>query len=263
MAVGLGALESNPTGARNVAAGNDAMASNTTGRFNTVIGDAAGGNSSTGERNTLVGRLADLGSGDLTNATALGANAQVDVPNALVLGSINGVNGATSDVNVGIGTTTPGARLDIATQAGGSDIRLTTADGNPDIVTRASEGTLAAPVASGNSAVLFTLRGQGYNGTNFEYGALIAARTTQAWNATANGTRLEFAHDGEQSPTPRRTRVIIARRPGAHQHRRPGRSAARSPAHVRVWQLRAQQRRHADRRHVRGRTRASSATSTP
>jgi hypothetical protein len=43
----------------------------------------------------------------LNNATAIGAQSQVAASDALVLGSINGVNGATSNVNVGIGTTTP------------------------------------------------------------------------------------------------------------------------------------------------------------
>jgi hypothetical protein len=38
----------------------------------------------------------------LTNATAIGANAVVSANNALVLGSINGVNGATASTNVGI-----------------------------------------------------------------------------------------------------------------------------------------------------------------
>ena len=48
---------------------------------------------------------------DLTNATAIGARSQVDQSNSLVLGSVNGVNSATSNVNVGIGTTTPARQL--------------------------------------------------------------------------------------------------------------------------------------------------------
>ena len=47
----------------------------------------------------------------LNNATAIGANAEVTASNALVLGSINGVNGATANTNVGIGTTSPLATL--------------------------------------------------------------------------------------------------------------------------------------------------------
>src|SRR5271156_388008 len=59
-----------------------------------------------------------LGSGTLTNATALGANAEVDASNSLVLGSINGVNGQTATVKVGIGTTTPSNVFTIASGAG-------------------------------------------------------------------------------------------------------------------------------------------------
>ncbi|MBK6643162.1 MAG: hypothetical protein IPG39_18960 [Bacteroidetes bacterium] len=40
-------------------------------------------------------------------------SAQVDTSNAMVLGSIAGVNGATSSVKVGIGTTIPLSRMDV------------------------------------------------------------------------------------------------------------------------------------------------------
>ena len=49
----------------------------------------------------------------LINATAIGAFAMVGESNALVLGSINGVNSARSSTNVGIGTTTPQYTLDV------------------------------------------------------------------------------------------------------------------------------------------------------
>jgi len=49
----------------------------------------------------------------LNNATAIGAHAKVTQDNSLVLGSINGVNNATADTNIGIGTTAPKARLDV------------------------------------------------------------------------------------------------------------------------------------------------------
>jgi len=54
-------------------------------------------------------------SGTLTNATAIGANSGVGLSNSLVLGSINGVNGATADTKVGIGTIFPTERLTIQT----------------------------------------------------------------------------------------------------------------------------------------------------
>ena len=73
-------------------------------------------NNNTGTNNTALGYLAgpaDSFHANLTNATAIGANAEVDQSNTMVLGSINGLNGATADTLVGIGTTTPAAKLDV------------------------------------------------------------------------------------------------------------------------------------------------------
>ncbi len=47
------------------------------------------------------------------NATAIGFQAAVSGDNAIVLGRINGVNGATSSTNVGIGTSAPTQRLHV------------------------------------------------------------------------------------------------------------------------------------------------------
>ena len=49
----------------------------------------------------------------MSNSSAIGAFAQVTQNNSLVLGSINGVNDASADTSVGIGTTAPKARLDV------------------------------------------------------------------------------------------------------------------------------------------------------
>jgi hypothetical protein len=68
----------------------------------------------TGEKNTIIGSLADVQSNALSNATAIGHRAAVGQSNSLVLGSINGVNGATADTKVGIGTTAPAARLTVS-----------------------------------------------------------------------------------------------------------------------------------------------------
>ena len=74
---------------------------------NTGVGDL-GSNQA-----TLIGYSANVGMGGLTNATAIGARALVNSDNSLVLGSINGLNGATADTNVGIGTTSPTQRLHV------------------------------------------------------------------------------------------------------------------------------------------------------
>ncbi|HEV2351708.1 MAG TPA: hypothetical protein VG028_17895 [Terriglobia bacterium] len=84
------------------------------GSGNTGFGVNAGRTNSTGELNTFLGYNADASPGIFTNASAIGANAVVGESNALVLGSISGVNGATASVNVGIGTTSPAHTLDVA-----------------------------------------------------------------------------------------------------------------------------------------------------
>jgi endosialidase-like protein len=125
---------SNTEGNSNSFFGDHAGALNTTGSDNSFFGESAGFNAS-GSFNTFVGRFADFinvspsgnrntllganakiltgGQFSPDNATAIGANARVDQANALVLGSINGINGATADTNVGIGTTAPTARLSV------------------------------------------------------------------------------------------------------------------------------------------------------
>jgi len=110
-AAGYGALSSNTVGSFNTAIGGISLFTNTTGIYNTALGYQAGytldGTSITGSQDTLVGLSSGLATGTLANAAAIGANAAVAQSNAMVLGSINGVNGATADTAVGIGTTTP------------------------------------------------------------------------------------------------------------------------------------------------------------
>jgi hypothetical protein len=68
--MGLEALLSNATGGGNTATGNGALNANTTGRDNTAIGNAA-----------------DVGAGNLTNATAIGADAVVDASKKVRIGN--------------------------------------------------------------------------------------------------------------------------------------------------------------------------------
>ena len=115
-ATGVSALFSSTTGQYNTAAGVAALQDNIGGSYNTGLGYGAGitsnGRIENGSNNTFVGVEAGPGS-DLSNATAVGARSEVDASNALVLGSINGVNGATANTNVGIGTTAPSTTLHV------------------------------------------------------------------------------------------------------------------------------------------------------
>ncbi len=130
-AAGSGALSSNTIGANNTAVGHQSMFYNSTASFNTAIGKmallhattgadntAAGAyalsTNTTGALNTAIGYSADVSSANLTNTTAVGAHALAGASNSLILGSIAGVNGATNSVNVGIGTSIPNAKLDVA-----------------------------------------------------------------------------------------------------------------------------------------------------
>jgi trimeric autotransporter adhesin len=81
------------------------------GQFNVFVGDSSGINNTSGQRNTYIGSKARGSSAMRTNATAVGAHAEAGADNVMVLGSINGINGASASVNVGIGTTTPNRRL--------------------------------------------------------------------------------------------------------------------------------------------------------
>ncbi len=117
-AVGFWVLQNNTTGEGNIAVGWKTLQTSTTGNDNTAIGFRALQGNNTGSNNTALGAVANVGSSDLTNATAVGAYAQVSESNALVLGSINGVNGATASTHVGIGTTTPANVFTIGQGAG-------------------------------------------------------------------------------------------------------------------------------------------------
>lgn len=120
--VGRDAGAANVFGISNSFFGDFAGRSNTTGDSNSFFGDNAGvfstGNSnsffgaeagrsnSTGANNTMIGSDADATSGNLSNATAIGAGAQVSQSNSLVLGN---------NANVGIGTTAPIGKLQVVT----------------------------------------------------------------------------------------------------------------------------------------------------
>jgi trimeric autotransporter adhesin len=103
----------NSTGRNNSFFGIRAGESTSTGIDNTFIGRDAGRNITTGSGNTAIGNYAQQAASTLSNSTAIGNKAIVRVSNGLVLGSVNGENGATTTVRVGIGTTSPGYLLHV------------------------------------------------------------------------------------------------------------------------------------------------------
>jgi uncharacterized coiled-coil protein SlyX len=107
---GIYALYSNTTGNYNTGIGVESLYSNTTGGDNTASGNYALYYNSTGTNDTALGYNSgpDSASTNLTNATAIGANAIVSESNALVLGGTG-----SNAVSVGIGTATPQYALDV------------------------------------------------------------------------------------------------------------------------------------------------------
>jgi trimeric autotransporter adhesin len=116
---GFVALISNTTGGQNTASGGFALYSNTTGKENTATGFAACDSNTTGNDLTCTG-YGTAAADHLHNATAIGAHAMVSVSNALVLGSVAGVNGAKATARIGIGTTSPTNLLTLGKGAGSS-----------------------------------------------------------------------------------------------------------------------------------------------
>ncbi|QJW90983.1 hypothetical protein HNV11_17180 [Spirosoma taeanense] len=133
--MGTNAGVSNTTGTANFFLGDNAGGQNVSGGFNVYLGTNAGngvgvngdnnvaigfesGKTNTGGiTNTFVGFRADAGASGLQNAAAIGANARVTTSNALVLGS---------NVNVGIGTTAPTAKLEVVSSTtNSSGLKLT------------------------------------------------------------------------------------------------------------------------------------------
>lgn len=115
-AIGAQALQSIDGGDDNAGVGSGSLLSTTSGVNNVGVGVNAGITNTTGSNNTSIGALSDVLSDNLSNATAIGYRAAVNQSNSLVLGSINGINGASSNTKVGIGTTTPGWPLHVVGQ---------------------------------------------------------------------------------------------------------------------------------------------------
>ncbi|MBD2757181.1 tail fiber domain-containing protein [Spirosoma validum] len=91
VSVGNTSLADNTQGLGNVAAGNVALRSNTTGQYNSALGTQALYYNTTGNFNTALGCNAGplQANSNLTNSTAIGANARVNANNQIVLGDNN------------------------------------------------------------------------------------------------------------------------------------------------------------------------------
>jgi hypothetical protein len=147
-AVGYLASQLNTSASNNVSIGISAGRNTTTGGNNTSIGANALLTNTLGTSNTALGINADVTSNNLTNATAIGANAKVASSNSLVLGS---------NANVGIGTTSPTARLDVSGKTKTINFQMTSGATNGYVLTSDASGNGIWLPLSGNSVTAANL----------------------------------------------------------------------------------------------------------
>ena len=134
IAIGFGAGAGNTTGNTNIFIGSDVASSHTSGTDNIFIGTAAAAASTTNTENTIIGANATVAAG-ITNATAIGANAGVGQSNSLILGN---------SVNVGIGTGTPTAKLDVVGLTATDSLTI----GGGDTITSVLKGSASLDFAN-------------------------------------------------------------------------------------------------------------------
>lgn len=198
--VGTYTLYQNNTGSANTAVGYNNLAAsanfsnntgvgatvlpNTTGDGNTAVGSNAGNSVTTGTNNTYLGYNAGNSgtSAGLSNAGALGYNAQVTASNSLILGQIS------TATNIGIGTTAPDKLLEINGASGGT-LRLTYNDSNGSATTYtdfsvSSGGDLTVAPTGNDVAVTGQLSGSDGLVTIVSAGACSDSTTTSDTNGT-------------------------------------------------------------------------------
>lgn len=128
--IGTSAAATHQNGIQNVIIGADA-AWNSDGDGNVIIGgNGAGSGNMAGSNNTFIGFSAVPGAANLTNAAALGANAQVDCDDCMVLGD---------GVNVGIGTTAPAYALQVNGTISAKQILVETSTETKDLLALITE----------------------------------------------------------------------------------------------------------------------------
>jgi hypothetical protein len=138
-------------------------------------------------------------------------------PGGAFNGSINFMIGGTSRFfvssigNVGVGTTTPSALLDVSNAlfptSPTSTITLSTFSNiqfGSNLIGRKARGTAAAPAAVLNNDALLDLGANGYGTTGFGNfnAAGISMRASENWTDTAHGTLMQFSTTANGSSAP-------------------------------------------------------------
>ncbi len=206
----------NTTGYDNSFFGNYA-GTDTTGSYNTFFGSYAGQSNTVENGNSFIGAYSD-GTVGISNATAIGYLSIVTRSNSLVLGSVNGQNGATAETNVGIGVTNPDRQLTVeGTQAAVGRLRryYGTADAftrtfAPTFLLERSRGTQASPANIWAGDYLGKVQFRGVVGsTAIEYGAMAFIATDTSQNGRFSFLDLDLSTERMVIPEYRQRR---------HQH---------------------------------------------
>lgn len=113
-AIGVRAFYHNENGNENTAVGDGAL-HESTGSYNTAIGRDAGYNITSGESNIMIGRS--------IYAPSATDNYQLNIGNLIFGTDVDGIETTISYGNIGIGTTTPGYRLQVGNSGDGSTAR--------------------------------------------------------------------------------------------------------------------------------------------
>jgi trimeric autotransporter adhesin len=187
---GYHSLFNNSSGISNTANGYQSLFSNTAGYSNTANGIQALYGNTTGSYNTGLGSLSDVASGNLTNATAIGAYALAATSNSLVLGSINGVNGAAATAKTGIGITAPQARLHVVKDASSA----TLVNSNSSAL---FDNTDANYVQLGSGLLFESGVISSTSATNFRSGLIFRADSSIQLRTGGNNTAISILQNGK------------------------------------------------------------------
>jgi hypothetical protein len=192
-ALGHQALYANTTGSNNTAVGTSALYANTTGYQNTALGVGALDVNTTGTNNVAIGY--GVGSTTLNGGSSnilIGTSSAVDTPSSTISNFLNignvifatGMTGSLSSPagNVGIGTTSPAASLQVA--------------------------------SAGNTATSYTARFQGSastfdaGGILFDQGSTYSYRLTTGTTGSSNGY-LKFAYITTSSGAVQNDNILV------------------------------------------------------
>ena len=186
--LGTNSLDVASTGTNNTAIGVDALNGISTGTNNTAVGFNTLAAVNSGTFNTAIGAQATVTSAIFTNATAIGSRATAGNSNVVILGSINGVNGATSSVNVGIGTNNPNSALEIVdasvVTSGTVEGNLNVASNDPQNTDIGASITLSGIASGGVQRVFASVEGRKSNAGAASDSGYLAFKTNNVGTLT-------------------------------------------------------------------------------